>query len=235
MLERLQRLGALLLDLLFPPTCVACQAVGTPLCPACLKQWQRFAEPRCPRCDEPLTRRHRCSLPPTLDRLLVLGPHRGVARHAVHALKYRRQRDVAVPLGRLMAAHAAASKVALDVVAPVPLHPRRLATRGYNQAALLAQVVAEELKIPCADVLQRIRETPPQVGLSRRERLHNVADAFALVDGGQPHIDGRHVLLVDDVCTTGATMGACATVLRHYGATSVVGLTVSRSIPSVVT
>ncbi len=230
MLDRLQRMGNALLDLLFPPRCVVCRAVGTLLCPACLAQWPRFPEPRCARCDEPFTPGHRCSIPASLDRLLVVGPHRGSARRAVHALKYGGQRAVAVPLGHLMAAHMLAARVQPGIIVPVPLHSQRLAERGYNQAALLAQVVARATGSPYADVLQRTRETPPQVGCGRRERLLNVADAFALSHGDTAVVQGRVVLLVDDVCTTGATMGACAHVLREHGAVAVIGFALSRAL-----
>ncbi|WP_082374325.1 ComF family protein [Ardenticatena maritima] len=231
MIAHLQRVVATLLDLLFPPACAVCRTIGTPLCPNCLSQWHFFAEPRCPRCDESLTPRHTCALPPALDHLLVVGPHTGNARRAVHALKYRRQRDVAEPLGVLMAFRVTALGFQPDLVVPVPIPPRRLAERGYNQAALLAHVVAREIGAPSVEALTRTRETPPQVGLSRRERLRNVAGAFAIAGDTALSLEGRRVLLVDDVCTTGATMSACAEVFRACGAAMVVGVVLSRSLP----
>ena len=113
-----------------------------------------------------------------------------------------------------------------EVIVPVPLHENRLRARGYNQAALLAQVLGQKIGLPISEgTLARVRETLPQVGLGAQERKENVRDAFRCLDDG---LAGRRVLLVDDVCTTGSTLEACSLALRQGRARSIWALTLAR-------
>jgi ComF family protein len=115
-----------------------------------------------------------------------------------------------------------------DAILPVPLHPKRQAERGYNQSALLARRLGRVVALPVReDVLRRVRSTPPQVGLDRAKRRENVAGAFACPPD-HPALVGKTLLLVDDVCTVGATLAACAEALRAAGAREVWALTVAR-------
>ena len=149
-------------------------------------------------------------------------------REAVHQLKYRRVRRVAGPLGALMAEHVIAQPVAVDAVLAIPLHSKRLAERGFNQAEALAREIATLLDLPLIDTgLARVRATEQQAHLDARARAENMRDAFAWRGTAPP----RRLLLVDDVLTTGATMGACAIVLRDAGAEAVHGLALARSRP----
>jgi ComF family protein len=118
------------------------------------------------------------------------------------------------------------TKLSADLVIPVPLHPSRQRERGFNQAGLLASVLAERAGLPLNDVqLSRTRATPPQVGLGAEERKANVQDAFTWRGSG---LEGLRILLIDDVCTTGATLEACAVALAAGGAKSVWALTLAR-------
>lgn len=216
-------------QLLFPSRCATCTAVGHTLCPACLEQAVCFAPPRCPRCDSPLTSGHACSLPSSLDGLCTVGPHVGVLRQAVHALKYEQRTDVASPLGLLLTARWVDTGRTVDGIIPVPLGPRRLSERGYNQAKLIAREMAVGLGVEIAPALLRVRETRPQVGLTREERLRNVEGAFR----ASPEVAGGCWLLVDDVCTTGATLGACAVALKAAGARQVYAITLTRAADDV--
>jgi ComF family protein len=149
-------------------------------------------------------------------------------REAVHQLKYRRVRRIAEPLGKLMAEHLIAHPVAIDAVVAIPLHGTRLAERGFNQAHVLASEVANLLDLPLIDVgLKRVRATEQQAHLDARARAENMRDAFAWEGAAPP----RRLLLVDDVLTTGATMGACAIALRSAGAEAVHGMALARSRP----
>lgn len=117
-----------------------------------------------------------------------------------------------------------------DMVIPVPLHPRRIRMRRFNQSILLARVVSERLRLPCDPLtLVRIRDTLPQVGLSVSERKENVRDAFGICRGREHLLNGIRILLIDDVMTTGATIGECARTLKRGGAAKVSVLTLARA------
>jgi len=226
-----RRLVEPFLDLLFPPHCVACGALGSWFCSACLDQVEIQHPPVCIRCGRPLAGSQLCGRcqrrPPPLDGLRSVAPHRTPLRQAVHALKYEGVRVLATPLGALMADYAAELALTADILVPVPLHRARQRQRGYNQSRLLAHEMAAVLEWPVADALTRLRDTPAQVGLSRAERLDNVRGVFCVTDAA---VAGRRILLIDDVCTTGATLGACAEALRRAGARSVWALTLARAV-----
>jgi competence protein ComFC len=153
----------------------------------------------------------------------------GVARTAVHELKYRNLRAIAPTLASYLAAYQMGETVEPDVIVPVPMHPRRQRKRGYNQSELLARGLgnARGLRTDTTS-LKRIDAGRSQVRTaSSCERARNVTDAFACAEGS---FSGKRFLLVDDVCTTGATLEACAVALRSAGAVQVVGLTVAREI-----
>jgi ComF family protein len=166
--------------------------------------------------------------PLRLDGIRAVAEHAGVMRKAVHALKYDGQTSLARPLAELMGSVARKHGLhQVDAIVPVPLHPRRLRERGYNQATLIARELARSLGLPILEeVLVRSRATKTQTQLSAAERRINVVDAFT----AEPALPGgRNLLLVDDVCTTGATLQACADALRRGGAGRVYALTLTRA------
>ena len=178
--------------------------------------------PRCRRCRRPhvLIRRRR-----------AVGPYEGVLRRLVHVFKYEQRLALAHPLGRLMREAGAGMLADADCAAPVPLHPRRQRARGFNQAAELAA----RLGLPVVGALRRTRATAPQTALPAAERRRNVGGAFAPARrfGIRPRradVAGACVVLVDDVTTTGATLDACARVLRRAGAREVRALTLARVV-----
>ena len=202
-----------LLDLLFPPRCAGCGRGGKWFCSQCQAEIMRVPSG--------------LPVPAPLAGLWIAGFHIHPLDHAIHALKYRGKRRLAEPLGLLLAEtyrREARFRLPPDALLPVPLHKRRVAERGYNQSALLARVVSRELGLPLVeDALTRARDTPQQVGLSGGQRRKNVAGAF-VCQSGHPLIAGRRLVLLDDVCTTGATMTACAEALLAAGAREVWGL-----------
>jgi len=145
----------------------------------------------------------------------------------IHNLKYNGAFALAKPLAQIMADAWSTWHMPVDLVLPIPLHAERQRKRGYNQSALLTREFCRLVTLPYAnDGLQRTRFTTPQVGLTAVERLKNVQDAFvAKVD-----VVGKHILLIDDVCTTGATMAAAANALFTAGADTVSGYCVARAI-----
>ncbi|MCL6429788.1 MAG: ComF family protein [Anaerolineae bacterium] len=221
---------ASLLDLLFPPRCAGCGQSGSWLCSACLAEISWIRPPICPLCGEGLTGEGRCPRmehhPELLDGLRSAAWHAGPLRFALHRLKYRGQRVLADPVGAILVQGWRREPFPADVVIPVPLHPARLRERGYNQAALLARRLCMAVGLPLDErSLRRIRQTPPQVDLRAAERRQNVRGAFSYTG---PPLEGRAICLIDDICTTGATLEACAAALREAGAAQVWAYTVAR-------
>lgn len=223
-------LASAALDLLFPPRCVACGRGGSFLCGACLARATPVPEPQCDLCGQPIAGGPlcvRCAESPVAGGgLRSAFVYAGPVQTAVRALKYHNMRVVAPALGAAMARRLATWNIVPDRIVPVPLHPRRLRERGYNQAELLACALGMEAGIPVRPAaLERLRDTSAQARASSAiERRRNVTGAFAARDA----VRGGRALLVDDVCTTGATLSACAEALLTAGAAQVWGLTVAR-------
>jgi len=216
-----------ILDLIFPPRCVGCGQSGALVCNVCWESFIPLGPQVCPRCGSPQT--GRCCRPASLhyrwarSAFLFEGP----CREAIHALKYKRHFPLAEALVSGMVTHLHLPDRDFEALIPTPLHPTRLAERGFNQAAMLAEALSAQWIIPVlADALVRIRSTRSQVDLNPKDRLANVTGAF---QGREEKVAGRSVLLVDDVYTTGATLGACASALREAGARDVVAVTLARA------
>ena len=170
---------------------------------------------RCPGCG---------SVSTSISRTRALGDHDGALRAIVHALKYDGRRSIAPALSALMRQQGRPVLAGADVVVPVPLHWRRQWTRGFNQAALLA----EGLGVPLLHALRRRRATRTQTALPAEDRQVNVARAFVVRKLARVGVKGVCVVLIDDVRTTGATLEACAQVLMEAGAREVRALTAAR-------
>jgi len=226
-----RRIKEALLDLLFPPRCVGCRRYGAWLCPECERGIDRIIGPLCPCCGQPVARPGRlCPVcrcaPPPIDGIRSAAYFEGLLREATHHFKYRGLQVLARPLGQLMVEQWAAYHIPAEVLIPVPLHPTRLAERGYNQATLLARELGTVTGLSVeTDSLVRIRATAPQITLDAAARQENVQGAFECLDD---RMTGCRVVLIDDLCTTGSTLNACSTALREAGASSVWGYTLAR-------
>ncbi|MEI7554411.1 ComF family protein [Candidatus Chlorohelix sp.] len=226
------KLTGILVDFFFPPRCFVCGKIGQWLHPDCRKSLPYITQSYClvcgapfngVRCYSPL-----CSMPSrSLDTAGSVFIHIGAIRQAVLKLKYRGVRAVSGVLGAEMAeAIKQRGWLDSDLLIPVPLHRTHLQERGYNQAGLLAESISEVCKLEIDEIqLARIRQTRSQIGLGLRERAENVANAF---EWRGASLIGKNILLVDDVCTTGATLNACATVLKAAGANLVRAITLTR-------
>lgn len=160
----------------------------------------------------------------------TLGKHQDPLRKAIHDLKYNNQRELGAVLGKLLLERIFAEDWSFDIIIPVPLHPARFLKRGYNQAKELLNAANSSLESAVlTNVLYRSKETPPQVGQNAQARINNVQDAFAVSPQNNPLIHNKNILLIDDVCTTGATLSACAHVLKSSGASHVYAATVSQA------
>jgi ComF family protein len=232
-LPQLNKLKGTALDLLFPRWCIGCRKESDFICPSCLKSLPRIKPPFCPRCGLPQSRAILCSSCAGWQAEIdgIRSPFRfdGVIRQAIHELKYRNLRAIAGLFARLLNDYLVANPVPAEVVVAVPLHPKRLRERGYNQSQLLARELAKITKLPVVeDCLIRQRHSPPQARTATvSERRKNVARAFSCRDR---RLKGKQVLLIDDVATSGATLDGCARALKKAGATTVWGLVLAREI-----
>ncbi len=217
------------LGFLFPIKCVGCGVDDSIICPSCLPNLAKLEPPYCRICSDPTDGRPLCEdcetsrLP--IDGIRVPYLMEGAIRSAIHKLKYEDLRATAPTLGRLLGEWLQTKDMPGDCLTPVPLHPRRMRGRGYNQAVLLADHVCRISGLPVRNVLKRTRDTTPQVNLGRRhERERNMEGAFTC----REDVRGAKVVLVDDVVTSGSTMAACAQALKKRGAASVWGIALAR-------
>ena len=210
-------------DLVFPQTCVHCNTEGRLLCDTCLRDAARIGGGACQTCGIQLEHGSRCGKcaesPPALTRVTAVFQFEGAIRDAVHALKYRDLRAIAPILGAELADTVSSQHRGIEVVVPVPLHRRRLRSRGYNQAELLARPVADRLGARVStNLLTRVTDSPPQAqAKNEAARSASVRNAFAASNEAQ----GKRILLIDDVATTCSTLRACGRALYRAGAKSV--------------
>lgn len=237
MLRGLSEAASTALDLALPAACAGCGREGDPLCAICRPALDARLELRG---GTPIGLPS--DLPFPLLQLEWCAPFAGPVRAALHQLKYAGERRLARPLGEAVARRWASVGQGATVVVPVPVHADRERHRGYDQAALIGEVAARALGLPYVRALERSRSTVAQFELGRDERSTNVAGAFRLradppartrsasvaPAASVASVEGRWILLVDDVVTTGATLAACATELEAGGATAVSAIAVAR-------
>jgi len=232
----------IILDSLFPVFCLSCQKEGFWLCEKCLAETKILDFQVCPACEEVITDKgflcHFCreARKSRLDGLIAAVSYDDpVARKMVHNFKYRFIGDISESLAKLIFRALVRNDITLpDFVVPVPLHPKRLRWRGFNQSLLLAEYISKEIspmmEIDILDILQRKHYNAPQMNVKNyRERLENVKNIFGLKsDINFDLVKNKNILLIDDIATTGATLEECAKVLKLAGAKKVFAAVVAR-------
>jgi ComF family protein len=234
-------IGNAALSLFYPPHCAVCRAetgTGVHLCFECAKRARRIEAPFCRKCSQPFEgaidggftcsncgdREHHfeCAVSCYLSR--------DVVRDFIHRFKYDRHYYLRHQLADWLASTLGDERIRArpaDYLVPVPLHSARFREREFNQAEVLAQLLALRAGIPLLDCLERTRYTTTQTRLDRQERMENLRGAFRVRKTA--HVQGRHLILVDDVLTTGSTVDECARILREARAASVRVVTVARA------
>jgi len=220
-------------DFVYPPTCAGCQKPGTLWCPDCQERTQLLGESGiCPTCGYPSPNGKICAdcktNPPPYTALRSWAEFAGPVREALHSLKYKSNLGLGAVFAEPLLAILDRMGWDYDAVIPVPISKEHLATRGYNQAAILARPIALALHKPMLrKTIVRTKETKSQVNLPREERFKNLQSAFL---GNSAKLIHKKVLLVDDISTTGATLMSCTQALLEAGCSQVFCLTVARTL-----
>ncbi len=228
----LYRLTWEMLDWVFPPRCAGCDRPGARWCEACRAGVRSLGEEVCSLCGKPQPGGMLCrdcrENPPHYSSLRSWGIFDGSLRKVLHRLKYRRDLALGQSLADSMLPALRGLCWPVDLVLPIPLGKSRHRERGYNQAALIARPLSLSLEIDYSpNTLMRCRETRSQVGLNRDQRRENVSGVFQVQGRG---VQGRTILLVDDVATTGATLSSAAEALKAGGAIQVYAFTAARAV-----
>lgn len=238
------RMAGAATDLFFPPSCLHCreatESAGS-LCPACWGQVRFIERPFCERLGTPfamdlgaegLLSPEAVADPPAFGRARAVAQFdEGPVRELTHRLKYNDRLELAKPIGAWMARAGGDLLLDADLLMPVPLHRRRLMSRRFNQANALAQVVSAACGVPVDPfALERVKPTAPQVRLSRSQRELNVQGAFRVREQFAAQVEGRNIVLIDDVMTSGATVNAASRALLRARAKRVDVLVFARAV-----
>jgi len=238
-LSPILNLSRVVLDFIYPPVCLICQEVireefsndsRISVCYECWNNLETEEKPYCNECkiDLEISQTHKCLT--YLDKVYSLGLFDENFQGLIHHFKYKNKISLGKRLGQRLAEELQKQNLSdFAYLIPVPLHKTRKRERGFNQSEILAQTLSSSLNLPLQkEILFRIRNTKDQTKLSEKERKRNVAGAFLIRDS-QQILQGKKVILVDDVITTGATLSECAKVLKQAGAKEILAVTVAKA------
>ena len=229
-------------DVIYPATCPGCGIITAGhagFCPTCWREIRFIERPYCEILGVPFSYdpgegmvcAEAIADPPAFDRLRAVAIHEGPVRHLVHGLKYRDRTDMAPMMAAWMLRASEGHVADCDAILPVPLHRWRFASRKFNQSAELARHLSLQSGRPFLPrTLVRVKNTSRQVGLTARAREENVRAAFRVSPGREIDVAGKHILLADDVYTTGATVSSATRALKKAGAAEVTVLTFAMAI-----
>ena len=222
------------LNSIYPADCPVCSNrsdsyVYAPVCSSCWSQIERYDGPSCCICGLPFVSEHAricgdcLKTKPVFSQVIAYGLYEGILKEAISQFKFHGLRRLSQPLGSLLSGLEIPKA---DAIVPVPLTARGLRQRGFNQSLLVASALSKKTGVPLyLDALFKIKETPPQVGLSAAERRSNLTGAFT----AKGDLKNIRILLIDDVVTTGATAAACSKALLKAGALEVIVLAIARA------
>ncbi len=219
------------MDWIFPPLCGGCGKLGYRWCPDCDGKVTKIGMPYCSKCGVPTNGEKICQTCRRqsfeIEAIRAYGLYEEPLRNAIHQFKYRRDISMGDIFAEKLQDVYKRNRWEVDLVVPVPLSIVRLRERGYNQSALLAYPLALAInKSYCQKAIVRVRETESQVNLAVQDRKANVEGAFR---ANEDIVKDKRILLIDDVCTTGSTLNACATALKQAKAKAVYGITLART------
>lgn len=224
------------LDIFFPKKCLICGKYGADFCFDCSLLIEEVKTFLCPECGKITENGQYCiackgKIKPSLSAILIASRYNvGPTKKLISYFKYEGFVGLALPLAELIVSQIKKANVGLNntIIVPVPLYIGRKNRRGFNQSELLARHISKRLSLPGGEVLERTKDTTPQVSLTRANRLSNIENAFVCADPDL--IAGKTVILIDDVMTTGATLNECAKVLKKSGTKKVIGAVIARNI-----
>jgi len=235
MRKTISRLSASLLGLFYDNKCPACghsadSIAAFPICSACMAGVSGYQGPCCNMCARPFASRYSMTCgdclsdPPPFERAMSFSLYEGTLMEAIHLMKFKGARQIARQLSGMLS--GLDLPPGADAIVPVPMTRAGLIKRGFNQSALVAAEQSRSRGIPLRlDLLYKVKETPPQLGLTKKARQKNLRGAFR----ADHAVKGMHVIVLDDVITTGATMRECARALKKAGASEVTALSIART------
>ena len=214
-----------LIGLIFPKICLSCGENGFSLCPKCENKIKILKTDICIYCGKISTKGkicRKCRRKSSLTGVIVAAKYSGIIKESIHSFKYDGNRDLLMPLGKILTTKFLAIKIPGQImITSVPLHRTRKNFRGFNQSELLGRYLANETGVQYQDLLKKIKFTESQIQFHKNERIDNLKGAF---ETKTINLHKKKIILVDDVCTSGATLEACAKELRRIGAQEVWGL-----------
>ncbi|MFQ3549754.1 MAG: ComF family protein [Armatimonadota bacterium] len=220
------------LDLIYPPHCLVCGKIGCDyFCEICKEKIHLIEPPTCTRCGSPIEEYCRMCVPNQFEfnTAYCCAAYEGVMRDAIHIMKYNFQKVMCKPLGEIFADYAEDKSFDCDIIIPIPIHKKRYVERGFNQAELLARYVSRRIGIELeTKILIKHKNTLHQTNLSKEEREANVKDCFSIKSN--INLSGKHILLVDDVFTTGNTLNSASITLKTAGVKKITALCLARSV-----
>ncbi|MBI2067791.1 MAG: ComF family protein [Deltaproteobacteria bacterium] len=226
----LSQISHFALNLFWPLQCLECRTLIArgDFCDRCEPRFSFLQGPCCPLCslpfDSSLDSDHLCSscleVSPPFARTIALGVYKELLHEMIIRMKYHQEERVAEFFGERLARKMIDEQIKGDWLIPVPLHPKRLRERGFNQAVVMSKVISRVTGIPFSPfLLRRVRDTSPQTGLEAVDRKKNMKGAFQVEK--EALLEGKQVILIDDVYTTGATLRECGKVLKKAGAVEI--------------